>query len=270
MHYKQAKHEGIADRDAHSVNAFIPLSKCHRIRQINLYQMFGNIRFDEVLRPFRNLEHLAAFAFPRNTDFGNVLDCEKIPWAPNLQQVTLSGSFSTQRTPCGEHFVRDWPALLQHVVLDNFRGLRDLYGDPNVVSGKLKPFQSVHITDRNHHLYNQNLVVYFSGVRYLSLPANIAETNYSAYLVRPVLEQLEIRRKSEDGPHPFLLSDLVDHVGCIPTLQQIRLHSSLVEGDKTPLEVADTLLKTRAQDKIQEDGTTTINLEDAGVFVFNH
>lgn len=94
-------------------------------------------------------------------------------------------------------------------------------------------------------------------------------TNYGLFSTCPVLERLEIRPRNEDGLHHFAPSDLLDHAECIPTLRQIRVHCSLLEGDDSALEEVDTLLKGRAHVGKQENGMTMKNPEEAGIIVFN-
>ena len=86
--------------------------------------------------------------------------------------------------------------------------------------------------------------------------------------MRPVLETLEIRPPGGRNRR-YHLQDLLEHMKRIPTLQQIRLHSSLLQFDDNAIEVADALLKSRARVKEQEDGTTTPRPEDAGIVVFD-
>lgn len=235
--------------------------------------MFGAFRVDQVLRPIRNLQLLIAFAFPRNTDFRSVRHIEEIAWPPNLEQVSLSGIFFPSRPLfSAEPSVRNWPSSLRQVVLDSVYGLTRLYDESRVFPNMSYNLDSVHVADRNMLFSPQNMAVDFSGVRLLSLPANFAVTNHKWYRIRPVLERLEIRRKNEVGPHQFIISDLLDHAEGIPTLQQIRLHSSLVEGhgDGSALEVADALLRSRAQDqKLENEAMTTITPEDAGIIIFD-
>lgn len=269
MNYKRAGHSSTTDSCVFSINGFIPLSKCDQIQRIDLYLLIATFDFDKVLRPFRNLKHLVDFAFPRNTNFRKVLEANKVAWPPNLQRVSLAGFYTGRETFSWEDFVRDWPPSLRHLVLDGLHN-RMVYSDESEVITTLPPhLRSVHATCRSGHQPHRNIIARFSSVKILSVPANIASTNYPADLVRPVLEQLEIRQATEYGPHHFALSDLLDHVGSIPTLRQIRLHSALVEGGSTALEVADQLLKARAQNNNAETENTTIKPKDTGVVVFD-
>lgn len=231
--------------------------------------MIARIRFDEVLRPFRNLEHLSAFAFPRNTNFLHVLDVEKIQWPPNLQEITLSGTFCFRQPLVWGHLVRCWPVSIHHMVWDHCVGLNGLCDDPDGVTSMPRHLHSVHVTNDNTYLYPQNLAVKFSGVVCLSLPANLAVINYSLYPMSPVLERLEIRGTDSNLAHRFARSDLLEHVIGIPTLRQIRLQGSLVEEHDIGLEVADALLRSRAPIDRHEDVGSTIKAGDFGVTLFN-
>lgn len=257
----------IADLLIFSLNSFIPLSKCHQLQQINLYYMFESLLVDQVLRPFRKLKHLIAFAFPRNTDFQTVHDIAEIPWPPNLQRVTLSGFFPSQSL-FSNSFRKDWPSSLRHVVLDGAIGLHRLYSLSDVAPNVPFTILSVEVTDRSSLSSSKNLASKCSGVRLLSLPAHLAMTNYHFLRTPPVLERLEIRRTDEIGPHQFILSDLLEHAEGIPTLLQIRVHSFLVDGEHVDLKAADTLLKSRALVRNRKDGTMTIEPDEAGIKIF--
>jgi hypothetical protein len=118
----------------YSVGAFISLGKCHQIRRIDLYCMFQHFRFEEVLRPFRKLEHLSALAFPPNTDFRLLLDVVDIPWPPNLQETTISRHSFRRSHLLWEHFISAWPTSLQSVIVDGDFTIQMLREGHSVVS----------------------------------------------------------------------------------------------------------------------------------------
>jgi hypothetical protein len=137
-------HYGLADSESktradyfpfYSVGAFISLGKCHQIRRIDLYCMFQHFRFEEVLRPFRKLEHLSALAFPPNTDFRLLLDVVDIPWPPNLQETTISRHSFRRSHLLWEHFISAWPASLQSVIVDSDFTIQMLREGDLVASG---------------------------------------------------------------------------------------------------------------------------------------
>jgi hypothetical protein len=207
------------------------------------------------------------FAFPRNTDFLKLRDVKKIIWPPNLQQVTISGQLCEQ-PDYGHYLLRDWPPSLQHVIFDHFRGFRFLYGPSGVFEGMPFGLDSIHITDRSHHLYHQNVVVELSNVRCLSLPANLAHSKRGPYPKHTVLERLEVRWKSEEGRYPFFVSDLLYHAERISSLQHIRLHNSLLEDDAMSFELLDALLRSRAPVNTSEDGMQSVKSREGGIIVF--
>ena len=230
--------------------------------------MFEHIRFDEILRSVRKLQQLSALAFPRNTDFWNVLDFDKILWPPNLQEVTLSGFFADLSLDW-VHFAHDWPPSLQHLILDNCHGLGFRVGGSAFAAKTAVKLHSVSITDRSNQLCFQDILFAFSGLRILSVPANLTWTKYESCPVRPVLEQLELRAANGKGPHCFDMADLLDHANGIPSLQKIRLHSSLLGGDCAALHIADELLRDRATDQNQGTEGSTIRPENFGVHIFD-
>jgi hypothetical protein len=235
--------------------------------------MFQKFRADEVVRPFRNLNHLTDFAFPQNTDFGVAQAIDDIPWPPNLQRVSLSGRFDAS-CPLfsAKGVVQNWPLSLRQIVLDGAKGIRRLYDDPRVFLNSPYNLDSVYVSDRNEFYGRfQNLALSCSGARLLSLPANFAVTNHNSYGFPPVFERLEIRRQNDVGPHRFLLSDLVKHAVEIPALQQIRVHSSLVEiKDKDPaLRLADAVLRNRGPVRALENEKSRITSNAAGVMVYS-
>jgi len=235
--------------------------------------MFYSIRADEIVRPFRNLNQLTDFAFPQNTDFNLRQEIDDIPWPPNLQRVSLSGLFDTSCALfSAKSFIQYWPLSLRQIVLDGVNGFHRLYDEPSVFLNSPYKLDSVYVSDRNGFCgTSRNLAVSCSGARLLSLPANFAATNHNSYGIPTVLERLEIRRENDVGPHHFLLSDLVGHALDIPALQQIRVHSSLVEiGDEDPAwRLADTVLRNRGPARGLENETSRITPDDAGVIVFD-
>ena len=229
--------------------------------------MLDRISLDAVLRPFRNLSHLSAFAVPQNTYFNNEPDAEMILWPPNLKHVTLSGSFSPP-LDFWVQLVRGWPPSLQNVVLTNYWwDLDGVVGNCDVIASLLDSLDSVHVSVRSD--LDQNLVETFSDVKFLSLP--LPDNNTTAgdnwCCIHPVLERLEIRPKNQHQMHLFCLSELMDRVKTISTLRQIRVHSSLVEDDNSALDAIDALLRGRAQPTKQE-GKNCLKPEEAGIVVF--
>lgn len=229
--------------------------------------MFDSFRVDQVLRPFRKLKQLRAFAFPRSTDFRSVHDIPEIPWPPNLQRVTLSGFFPS-RSLFSKSFLRDWPSSLSHIILDSICGLRRLYSLSDVYPDMPYTILAVDVTTRNYLRPPINMALACSGVRLLSLPAGLATTNYSSCRTRPVLERLEIHRTTEAEHHQFMPSDMLEHAEGIPTLLQIWLHSYHVDDEDMDFSAADTLLKSRARVRKRDDGTMAIEPHEAGVTVF--
>jgi hypothetical protein len=223
------------------------------------------------VKPFRSLHHLKEFAFPQNTDFTNTSNNSDIPWPPNLQRVSLSGSFLPSWPILSpKYIVRHWPLSLRQIILDGISDFNPIYHDPRVFTNTPYQLDLVYVSDRNRPYPSQNMALDCSGVRLLSVPANFADTNYDLYGHPPVLERLEIRRGNKAGPHYFSLSDLVDHAVGIPALQQIRLHSSLVESheEDAALQVIDALLRSRLQVQMLENETSRIKPDEAGVIIF--
>ena len=229
--------------------------------------MFEQVVFVEVLRPFRKLQQLSALIFPRNTEFRTVSDFDGGLWPPSLQAVTLNGFFPTFPFDWGQ-FVSDWPPSLHHLVVDKFCGRGFVLGDRGLLGKTGDRLHSVYITGENSEMYHDNLVIIFSGLQFLSIPANLAMTDYYAYHFPPYLKQLEIRAIFEEGPHHFDLADLLLHTNSIPSLQQIRLHKSLVEDDHCALESVDGLLKSRAISKDQDNGGSGIRHGAFGLNIF--
>lgn len=226
--------------------------------------MFESLTFQEVLRPFRTLPNLTAFAFPRNTTYFkyNLSDSETVLWPSNLQEVTLSGIFCSLSSYWGQ-YVRDWPSSLQHLNLDNCFDFDRFSDDSSLVAQTAFKLKSVYITGRTSAMCPRGMALIFSGLESLSLPANLLRTDYYSRLFRPILEELEIRESLEPRPHKFDPQDIWNHARSIPTLRQIRVHRSLVAEDCPVLHVADQLLKTRGAG---ETGTVS---ENTGVVIYD-
>lgn len=245
--------------------------------------MFQSVRVAEVLSPFRNLKHLSAFAFPQNTDFRSCVcssltyqlhhtsltTSEKILWPPNLREITLSGRSSQEGLFHWEHFIRDWPNSLQQVIIDNWRikRLRSSVHEHAKISPNLR---SLHITDLYSNQYSMRFIADFSGLPFLSLPANIAMPGSLHVLPKepPALEQLELRRMSDYGLQHVDFPNLLRYVECMKSLQQVRLHISLVEGHDEDVEKMDAVLKSHASVR-NKAGVTRIESSDARIVVFD-
>jgi hypothetical protein len=229
--------------------------------------------FDEVILPLRNLQHLSTFGFPHNTRFYNVAKSAKIKWPPNLQRVILRGTLPFESIPPAdyswENFASQWPSTLRNVILDGFCS-----GQGMIVGMEVKTPQvlhSVRITDRHSNWYSKDMVSPFLGVKFLSLPANLAGTDYSPSQNRPPqaprLERLEIRGAHRTAPHQFASSDLEKHVKAIPSLLQIRIDSSLMRGSFDSIMIPMTVLRCRAAKKSQQASPTAAKREDSGVII---
>lgn len=175
-------------------SSFIPLSKCHQLRKIDLSLMIARISLNAVFRSLRNLNHLSSLCFPRYTYFHNVADAELILWPPNLKHVTLSGIFSAP-VHCYVQLVKRWPPSLQHVTLADLWALDSPRpaGNSNVLASLLYSLHSVHVSDRIN-LRCQNLLQTSPGVGFLrsSLLDKNATGGDNGCSIHPIMDRLEI------------------------------------------------------------------------------
>jgi hypothetical protein len=248
-------------------NGFIPLSKCQYLRLIDLTLMFEHVEFDDVLRPFRNLEQLSDFTFPRNTHFANAEDFEDIQWPPNLNRLTFNGYF-VDGPSSFEHLVSNWPRPLRHLVLNCCPRIQPYTWSSGEVAKLPYELCSVFVTDQCINKSIQNLAISFSQSKYLSIPANAAVIDQRPWSITPILEKVEIRRTAISGQQNSDIPDFLAYAMCIKSLRQIRVHKSVLVPQDDNFTIADTLLKDRAGLPNGEVEAPLTQSDNAGIVIF--
>lgn len=248
-----------------------PLSSCRKLRTIDLFPMSGGLRFDQVMTATEEMQDLSTLAFPRHTRFFNQGGILSLKWPPNLRHVTFSGQFPWNANFSLDAVADAWPPTLQQVALNG------CYTNHHILTMVVKLAQnirSVRIYDREANCYFPSVVADLANVRRLSVPADIAGTEYHSFdtIRAPRLEELEIRAMTGKGLHRFRRDDVVKHVEAIHSLVLIRLHHSLLpvlSPFSGQLLFAHWILQRRAQKRNEEAGKMIFSMQECGVVIWH-
>lgn len=89
---KDSLEEFVAPQASFAINCYPALSKCHKLRLLDLSLVSESTPLQKLFNTLKSLPHLETLRLPRSAGFGNNdVDPETIVWPPNLHRLYLSG-----------------------------------------------------------------------------------------------------------------------------------------------------------------------------------
>ena len=107
--------EFIAPQASFGVNCFAPLSKCRRLKFLDLSLVSESPPLPELFKAISHLTNLVTFRMPRAAGFGVHHKASSFPWPENLQSLTLSGGIDAHFL----HGVVAFPSTLRSLTIEH-------------------------------------------------------------------------------------------------------------------------------------------------------
>ncbi|RDW57528.1 F-box protein [Aspergillus mulundensis] len=201
----------IAPRASFASNSLPSLTKCSKLRYLDLSLVTTPIPFKDLRRSLSNLTNLQALRLPQSN---SVPDSESfgIPWPPNLSRVQFSGHFSAEPIRSFR-----WPASLTSLTIKNCYDLSLSNLSSFMCSLDLSnSLKRLIISGSNRRLSPESItsiLILVPGLSFLSVPGDMVDGTFFDMLCHagiPTLEVLEFGYPTEDPTIYFSTKSLIE------------------------------------------------------------
>ncbi|KAL2810413.1 hypothetical protein BJX63DRAFT_402227 [Aspergillus granulosus] len=255
----------LAPRASFASNSLPSLSKCSKLRLLDLSLVATPIPFKDLKRSLSSLEDLRTLRLPQST---SVMDSGSynIPWPPHLRRLQFSGHFSAA-------LMRSfpWPPSLTSLTLKNcadlsLTNLSSLMCSPDLA----RTLKRLTILGQNRKLSPDSITAILAMVpelSFLSIPGDVVDDAFFELLCHigiPTLEVLEFGYPSVDPEVYFTMESLLKALESgLPNLRAVGFAEIFCarEDSLDDDAVDDFLLKRAEMRKLPEAGTA-----DPGVY----
>ena len=213
-----------------------PLSKCQRLKHLDLSQDYYDISFSQVLRATRDLLHLSYLSLPQGANFGeaypSVIVAKSHSWPPTLSHLQLNG-IAPSTVGTWDRLIADLPETLRSLTFSFIRSwaFRVLMMLP-LVESSAQQIRSLHIA-HTHYTREPGLSLFkpFPNLKTFSVPyggSGLIESFFGeGPLVLPPIENLCLTHKyitwEEFDVHRPGIEDLARLAVRFPTLQRMEV-----------------------------------------------
>ncbi|KAL4873338.1 hypothetical protein BDV12DRAFT_160866 [Aspergillus spectabilis] len=200
----------LAPRVSFASNSLPALSKCFKLRYLDLSLVATPIPFKDLKKSLSHLSNLHTLRLPQSTSITDS-DSFRTPWPPQLRRLQFSGHFS------GDH-IRSfpWPTSLTNLILKNcsdlsLSNLSSLMCSPGL-NRTLKRFT---ISGLNRRLGPESITATLAlmpPLSFLSIPGDLVDSTFFDLLCHvgiPTLEVLELGYPSADSAVYFSTEGLL-------------------------------------------------------------
>lgn len=204
----------------------ISVSKCRKLRILDLSLVLEVMSFDEIKHAIRNLTNLKTLRLPKRTSL--TLSANNIAWPPNLTTFQFGGNVPRETPSCSKEF--SWPEKLTSLTFH--------VGKYSTVAAILIVLGNSHVKQNLRRLRitsqcetsSVNIMLdisrYIPKVKFLSLPASDATSIVITEMQIPEnpleLEILELAPSKEAPALP--ISSLERALPSLPKLRRIGIH----------------------------------------------
>ncbi|KAJ0416764.1 hypothetical protein BJY00DRAFT_290802 [Aspergillus carlsbadensis] len=257
----------LAPRASFASNSLPSLSKCSKLRLLDLSLVATPMLFKDLKKSLSSLEDLRTLRLPQST---SVMDAESfnIPWPPHIHRLQFSGHFSA--APMRSF---PWPPSLTTLTLKNcadlsLANLSSLMCSPDLS----RTLKRLTISGQNRHLSADSITSILAMVpelSFLSIPGDMVDGTFFELLCHiglPTLEVLEFGYPSVDPEVYFTTESLLKALDYgLPTLTAVGFAEIFCSGEDSLDDdaVDDFLLKRAETRKSSQTGTGSI---DPGVY----
>ncbi|KAL2849514.1 hypothetical protein BJY01DRAFT_210780 [Aspergillus pseudoustus] len=257
----------LAPRTSFASNSLPSLSKCLKLRFLDLSLVASPMLFKDLKKSLSSLEDLRTLRLPQSTSVMES-DSFNIPWPPHLRRLQFSGHFlaAPMRT-------FPWPPSLTTLTLKNcadlsLTNLSSLMCSPDLS----RTLKRLTISGQNRHLSADSITSILAMVpelSFLSIPGDMVDGTFFELLCHigiPTLEVLEFGYPSVDSEVYFTTESLLKALDYgLPNLRAVGF-AEIFCSDEDSLDddaVDDFLLKRAEMRKWLQPGAGTA---DPGVY----
>ncbi|OAX83851.1 hypothetical protein ACJ72_01781 [Emergomyces africanus] len=201
------------------------LSKCSKLRSLDLLHVIRKLDFEAIKKAIQHLDNLRRLRLPRSTNISTAAG--QLLWPPNLRKLEINGAFD----PTIIHTF-DWPPKISSLTLAG-NTLRDPSMIPALLSNPdlRNQLKSLRIPYETHHTpqHAELLLHYIPNLRYLSIQGDLAKSQFFRTLASlPSPLPLEILSFEQSQGFPdFSKQDFIDALdGGLSNLRLLGLHES--------------------------------------------
>lgn len=270
---KENLEEFVAPQASFAINCYPALSKCHKLRLLDLALVSESTPLQTMFNTVKSLQNLSVLRLPRSSGFGADVEPHSIVWPPRLETLYLSGGIDA-------HFlygIVDFPTTLHDLILEHCpmakaHAVKQLFSTISQAALPIKYLRIAHMPRLNSSSLDPVLVL-FPQLERLSVSVDYItpaifnpefqelgfagpETDMSNHALR-VLELTNSGNPGvEDKFSPIDVIIAMDE-GSLPNLRQVRVAKSLgwqaagadMEGE---IEALSEQLQARAKKDLEE------------------
>ncbi|OJD19697.1 hypothetical protein AJ78_00320 [Emergomyces pasteurianus Ep9510] len=201
------------------------LSKCKKLRSLDLIHVIRKIDFEAIKKAIQHLDNLRRLRLPRCTDIRTAAN--HLLWPPNLRKLEISGAIESTIID-----MFDWPPKISSITLAG-NALRDPSMIPVLLSNPYlrNHLKSLRVPYEAHHTpqHAELLLRYIPNLRYLSIQGDLAKSPFFrtlALLQSPLPLEILSFEQSQGFPD-FSKQDFIDALdGGLRNLRLLGLHES--------------------------------------------
>ncbi|KAI9367182.1 hypothetical protein BJX61DRAFT_547732 [Aspergillus egyptiacus] len=247
-----------APRASFASNSLPAISKCTKLRYLDLSLVATPIPFRDLKKSLSNLENLHTLRLPQSTSImDSESDASKNPWPPNLRRLQFSGNFTAtamQSFP--------WPPSLTSLSLRNCSDL----SLPNLSSLISSPdlghtLKRLTISGQNRHLSPDSInaiLAFIPALTFLSVPGDMVDKTFFDLLSHidiPTIEVLEFGLPSADPMVYFETDNLLKALEYgLPNVTAVGIAEIFCSDDGIDDDAVDEFLLNRAEQKTDQSG----------------
>ncbi|KAL3474176.1 hypothetical protein BJX99DRAFT_232018 [Aspergillus californicus] len=264
-----------APRVSFASNSLPAISKCTRLRSLDLSLVATSIHFRELKKSISHLENLHTLWLPQSTSIKNTESASsEIPWPPGLHRVQFSGHFTAAAM---QSFL--WPSSLTSLNLKNCSDL-SLPNISTLVSnpGLGRTLNRLTISGQNRHLSPESInatLAFMPDLSFLSIPGDVVDDTFFDILCHanaPTLEVLEFGYPSVEPAVYFTTENLIKALDLgLPNLRAVGFAEIFCSEDMLDDDAVDDFLLNREELRKNQPGAgisdSTIHMQPGVYYV---
>lgn len=234
---KASLEEFVAPQASFAINCYPALSKCSKLRALDLSLVSESASLQTLFNTVRHLENLTTLRLPRSSGFGPKVEPNSIVWPPRLERLYLSGGIDAHFLYGVVHFPDTLHELtIEHCPLAKGHAIRQLL---ETIAREQVPLRYIRISHMPRLGTN-------SLDHVLALFPNLERLSVSIDYVTPALFDLSFQHPSSLNNHSLRVLELTNSgnpgvedklspldimiaidEGSLPALRQLRVAKSL-------------------------------------------
>ncbi|EEH22355.1 hypothetical protein PABG_04566 [Paracoccidioides brasiliensis Pb03] len=203
------------------------VSKCKRLRTLDLIHVIKQIDFQDIKKAVRRLDDLHRLRLPRGTNINT--PASHVSWPPNLRKLEITG-----RLDLALMGTFDWPPRISSLVLAG-EALREPVMIPAILENPYlhEHLRRLRVPYESHHTleHAEMLARHISNLYYLAVQEDLVRSSFFralALLQSPLPLEILSFEESQEFPD-FSKNDFIDALdGGLGNLRLVGIHESLL------------------------------------------